>query len=235
MAVPVLTIVGHALGGFNIVMPGGVVKPKDAVYVLEQLNLLFDAWNADGRASVAEVLTPFVTTPALQPHTIGPTGTWVLPVRPTRIDGLAYAIGGGAYSSVRVRDDPQWWLGRTVLNPGPLTGAYYAADTPNGSLYFAGLPGSPTNVIVMTRGALASVQLNQSLNLPTGYQLAIELSLMELIADAFGATVTPRLERRAGKARAAIFNNNLRIPTLSTRGAPGSGGGWWDYRTGEWR
>lgn len=235
MAVAVLTIVKHVLSGLAVYAPNEAIKDVDAQDVVEQINLLFDDWQADGRASVAEVFSTFTTIGNLQPHTIGPTGTWVLPARPVTIDGLAWVSSPGVYSPIAVHTDPQWWQRQTVLNPGVLSSAYYSADTPNGSLYFSGLPAGGTVVRVMTRGVLTAVASNQTLTLPAGAQSAIELTVMEAIADAFGATVSPRLVQRAGVARARFFKNNLRIPTLSTAGAPGSGGGWWDYRTGEWR
>jgi hypothetical protein len=236
MAVAVLTIVKHILAGLAIYAPTETIKPVDAQDVVDQINLLFDDWQADGRASVAEVFSTFSIVGGLQPHTIGPTGTWQLPARPVTIDGLAWLSSQGNYSPITVHTDPQWWQRQTVLNPGILSSAYYSADVPNGSLYFTGLPADGTQVRVMTRGTLGAVLLTQSVTLPPGYQSAIELSVMEgIIADAFGATVSPRLERLAGRARARIFGKNLRIPTLSARGAPGTRGGWWDYRTGEWR
>lgn len=231
MAVPVLTLIAHALKGISVYGPGEPIKPADAADVLDALNLIFDDWGADPQASVAEVFTTFVTTPALNPHTIGPTGTWVLPVRPVKIDGLA--VGG---VSITVHDDPGWWLTQSVLSPGPLSGAFYNPGLPNGSLYFAGLPAAATSVVVMTRTALAAVALTASINLAPGYQSAIELTLMEAIADLFHATLTPNQIARAGKARARIFANNLRVPSLSTAGLglPGMNGGTWDYRTGTW-
>jgi hypothetical protein len=59
---------------------------------------------------------------------------------------------------------------------------------------------------------------------------------MEAVVDAFHATLTEKQIQRAGKARGRIWNNNLRIPSLSTRGLalPGTCGGRWDYRTGTW-
>lgn len=236
--VPVLTIVTHALKGIGAYGPGEPIKPADAADVLDAVNLILDDWGADAQASWAEVFTNFATTPSLNPHTIGPTGTWVLPVRPVTIDGLAWQVATGIYAPITVHDDPGWWLTQTVLNPGLLTQAFYSPDLPNGSLYFTGLPSSATTVRVMTRTALAAVALTASINLAPGYQSALELTTMEAIVDDFHLTLTEKQIQRAGKARSRIFANNLRVPSLSTAGLglPGTcGGGWWDYRIGGWR
>lgn len=235
--VPALTIIRNALKGIGALGSGETIKPQDAADVCDAMNLILDDWGADAQASIAEVFTNFATTPSLNPHTIGPTGTWVLPVRPVKIDGLAWQVATGIYQPITVHDDPGWWLTQTVLNPGLLTQAFYNPTVPNGELYFTGLPSSATTVRVMTRTALAAVAQTASINLAPGYQSALELTLMEAIVDLFHLTLTPLQISRAGKARARIFANNLRVRSLSTAGLglPGSCGGWWDYRTGSWR
>lgn len=235
MSVPVLTIVGHVLRGLAIYMPGEQLKVVDTNDVVDAINELLDDWNADGQSSIAEVFTTFVTT-GVNPQTIGPTGQWVLPVRPVTIDGLAWVQAAGVYAPITVHDDPGWWLSVSVLNPGTLSDAFYNPTVPNGELYFSGVPASGTSVRVMTKTTLASVLATQSLTLAPGYQSAIELSVMEAIADTFGAPVSARLEQRAGKARGRIFNNNLRVPSLRAAGSavPGVSHGRWDARTGTW-
>ena len=236
MPIPVATIIRNALVGITAYAPGEPIKPADAADVLGELNLILDDWGADPQASVAEVFSTFATTPSLQPHTIGPSGVWVLPVRPVTIDGLAYEATTGVWLPIRVHDDPGWWLTQTVLSPGLLTDAFYNPAVPNGALYFTGLPSGATNVRVMTRTALAAVLQTASISLAPGYQSAIQLTLMEAIADLFNKTLTPSQIRRAGIARGRIFANNLRVPSLSTAGLglPGMSQGQWDARTGSW-
>lgn len=233
MSVPVATIIANALAGHNVYGPGEPVKPEDAVYVLGELNTLIDDWNADGQSSIAEIFTSFATTPTLQPHTVGPTGTIVLPVRPVKIDGAQLSVGTGIWVPITVHDDPQWWGAQSVIANATVTDLYYSADVPNGSIYFSGVPTSALTVRIMTRTVLAAVLQTQSLTLAPGYERALTLTLQENIADAFHATVSEGLKQRAGKARAKIFANNLRVRTLSSggQGLPGSQGGWWDYRT----
>jgi hypothetical protein len=233
MPTPVATIIGTALAGHNVYLPGEPVPPAAAETCRVLLNQIIDAWNADAGASVAEVFTPFVTTPGLQPHTIGPSGVWMLPVRPVAIDGAALALGS-SWTPITVHTDPDWWNGRSPINGGPISDCYYSADLPNGTLYFDGIPLSATAIRVMTRTVLGPVLLTQTIALAPGGELALTLTLQEAIAEPFHATITPSLERRAGQARGKYFKNNLRIPTLTAvgQGAPGLRGWRWDYRTG---
>jgi hypothetical protein len=236
MPTPVATIIGTALAGHNVYLPGEPVPPAAAETCRVLLNQIIDAWNADAGASVAEVFTPFVTTPGLQPHTIGPSGVWVLPVRPVAIDGAALGLSGG-WTTITVHTDPDWWNGRSPINGGPISDCYYSADLPNGNLYFDGIPLSATPIRVMTRTVLGPVLLTQTIALAPGGELALTLTLQEAIAEPFHATISPALEKRAGQARGKYFKNNLRIPTLTAagQGAPGLRGWRWDYRTGSIR
>ena len=238
MAVPVLTIVGNALKEHNVYAAGEPIKPADAADVLSVLNRILDSWNAKGATSIAEVFTSFVTTPALQPHTIGPTGTWVLPVRPVAIDGASLSLATNVWTPITVHDDPAWWLAQSLAGATMITDLFYSPDLPNGSIYFSGVPTAASTVRLMTRTTLASVLLTQSLTLAPGYEAALTLTLAEQIARMFHATVSADLKTDAGLARATAFGNNLVIPSLSTAGLglPGSSGpGWWDYRIGGWR
>jgi hypothetical protein len=234
MAVAVATIIANALAGHNIYLPGEPVPPAAAETCRSLLNQIIDSWNADAGASVAEVFTPFPTTPNLQPHTIGPTGVWVLPVRPVAIDAAACALGNGQWQDITVHDDGAWWNSRAPIAGAPITDLYYSADLPNGSIYLDGIPTGVSTVRLMTRTVLSAVLLTQSITLAPGGELALTLTLQEAIAEPFHATITPALERRAGQARGTYFKNNLRIPTLTAcgQGAPGLRGGSWDYRTG---
>jgi hypothetical protein len=236
-AVPVLTIITNALQGHNIYAPGEPIKIADAETCRSHLNMLLDAWNADGQASIAEVYSAFVTTDGLQPHTIGPTGTWGLPVRPVAIEAAALVVGDGQLQPIRVHDDPAWWIRQSGYAAAGITDLYYSPDVPNGQIFFQGPPAGAVTVILMTRTPLAKVLLTQAINFAPGCELALTLTLMEAIAEPFHATISAALEKRAGKARGVFFGNNLRVPSLSTRGLglPGSTGGWWDYRSGTWR
>lgn len=234
MAVAVASIIATALAGHNIYAAGEPIKPADAELCRVWLNLILDAWAGDRQTSIADVFTSFTTTPTLQPHTIGPTGTWVLPVRPAQITGAALSLGNGQWQPITVHDDPDWWDVRTPLAGGPITDLYYSADEPNGSIYFDGIPAAASTVRIRTPWAQGAVIATQVINLAPGGELALTLTLQEAIAEPFHVTVSASLERRAGQARGKYFAKNLRNPTLTARGQGLGGhfGARWDYRTG---
>jgi len=232
----VLGVIANALYGLNVYHAGEPIKPQDSTLCLFWLNLIFDDWNLDPQASYAEPFTVFAST-GVNPQTIGPSGTWVLPARPPSIQGVAYDLGGGIYQEIYTTDDPRWWAAQQSILTGPPSGAYYEAAEPNGKLYFNNVTAAATNIRLQLRTTFGRVALTDALVLPPGYESALTLTLMEAIAEPLHATVSASLMTRAAKARSLIFSKNLRVPTLSTRnlGLPGSNGGIWDYRTGQFR
>lgn len=232
----VLGVIKNAMMGLNLLSPFEAIKPSDANLGLYWLNLLCDDWSLDPQASYAEPFTVFASTGA-NPETIGPNGTWVLPLRPPAIQGVAVDVGSGQYRTIFVTDDPAWWAARSTVLTGCPSGAYYEASEPDGKLYFSSLLAAATNVRLQLRTAFGRVALTDVLVLPQGYESALVLTLMEAIAEPLHATVSASLATRAGKARALIFSKNLRVPSLSLRGLglPGVSRGWWDYRTGTWQ
>lgn len=237
MTVPVQTLVADALSELNVYQAGDSISAADGQYTLGALNRIFDLWNATRQAVWCSIFSPFVLVPSLQPHTIGPTGTWVMTERPVSIEGLSYVFPSGTTQRITVHTDPQWWLAQIPLAGGTPFGAYYEPDIPNGRIYFSSIPSAADTVIVLVRRRLAQVLLTDLIDLPQGYQQAVTLTLMEAIADTFGRTVSPKKEHLAAQARGIVFANNVVVPTLDTRAA-GLGSnlvGRWDYRTGTWR
>jgi hypothetical protein len=232
----VLGVISNALLGLNVVASGEPIRPADAQLGLYWLNTILDDWNAEIQASYAAPFTVFASTGA-NPETIGPSGTWVLPARPPAIDGVAPDVGSAVYRPIYVTDDPRWWAGQSAVLAGLPQGAYYEASEPNGSLFFNTLPSTGTNIRLQLRTTFGRVLLPDVLVLPPGYESALTLTLMEAIAEPLHATVSASLSSRAGKARGRIFANNLRVPSLTTRGTglPGTTSGWYDIRTGTYR
>src|SRR5947207_752254 len=237
MSVGVLTLVTHALTGLNVYAPDEALSAADGETTRAALQTILDDWTAERAAIVAELFTTWPLTPGLSPHTIGPTGTFVVASRPVSIDGAALVLSAGVYEPIFVTSDPAWWAMWSSPTVGGIpTSCYYEPSVPNGAIYFAGTPTAAGSVRLMTRTTFpTAIALTDSLDLAPGYQSALELTLMETIAETpFGRAVSADLAKRAGQARARSFRNNTVVPTLTTAqpGMPGARGGRWNYLTG---
>lgn len=218
-------------------------SPQDAAFVLRKLNRILDNWNAERPGVYAEQFQSYTLTPALSPHTIGPSGTFVVTQRPVTVEGATLVLNTANSPQVGIRlRDRGWYQSLSIpsLSTQMPTDLYYEPAWPNGNLYFYPVPSAAYHVILWTRIVLASLGLNDAFTLPPGYQDAITLTLAEDIAPTFEKPVAPSLARKAMEARARIFSNNIEIPLLSTQdsGMPTSGGGGGrgnkTYYTGWW-
>jgi len=213
-------------------------SPEDLNLVLTKVNRIFDSWNAKHQASYCETFADYTLTPALSPHTIGPTGVWVVAQRPVSLEDASLDDGSGVQSPIWVRD-AAWYAGRTTpaQTGSRPTDVYYEKAWPNGKLFFWPVPTSAYTVALLSRTVLAALTLDTTFTMPPGYEDAITLTGMESAVGAFPGSVTqPSLKGDASMARAVIFSNNVDTPKLRTAdaGMPGRGrGGYFNYRTGE--
>jgi hypothetical protein len=229
-----------ALFELNILAAGEAMGADDGVFVLRQLNTLLDELNAERAAVYADVYTTWTTTPGLAPHTIGPTGTWIVPQRPETIEAASAQIVGGGPSAVWTPitlRDRDWWQALSVPGlaaPPVPTDLYYLPQWPNGELHFWPVPSAAVPVELVTRQVLAQVLLTDTFSLPPGYRAMLQKTLAERIAAPYEKPVPPQLARDAAGARARVWAANTQIPRLQTRdaGVPGGGGVTGTWRTG---
>jgi hypothetical protein len=229
-------IITAALIKIRVARSGDVPPAEDLQLGLDTVNRIYDAWNADERAIWTLEFTDYTLTPGLSPHTIGPTGTFVVGQRPDEIKYAALSLGGApaVYVPVRVRD-AAWYANQPIpaLSDSVPIDLYYAPAFPNGKLYFYGVPSTAYSVRLWSRVVLSSVVLTDTFLMPPGYEQAVLLTLAEMLAEDFGRAVTPTLERQAREARDRIFAQNVVVPRVRPDGMRQSrrGGGSFNYKS----
>jgi hypothetical protein len=234
MATTARDVCEDALFELNILAAGEVMGADDGVFVLRQLNTLLDELNAERLAVWATVYRIWPLTPGLSPHTIGPTGVWVVPQRPQTIDSAAAQIGA-TWAPIALRD--RAWA-EALTTPGITsaipTDLFYNPLWPNGAVQCYPVPSAAGAVELGTRQVLAQMLLTDAFDLPPGYRSMLQKTLAERIATPYEKAVPPQLARDAQAARARVYGANTEIPRLATAGVtmPSAGGGWWDWRTG---
>ena len=218
------------------------LQPAIASFVLGKLNRLLDNWNADRDAVSATDLATYTLQPNLQPHTIGPTGTFVTPARPVSIEFANVVINTVSpivTYQVRIHKSyGEWFAAQAVQNlatqyPNDL---YYAATFPNGKLYLWPVPTIAYQFQIWSRVVLSAATLAATITFAPGYQDAVILTLAEDLCAtaAFQLDLPPRLVIKAAEARQRVFSNNRETPMLETRdsGMPPGAGSYLNWRTG---
>jgi hypothetical protein len=229
------TICDNIVQKLGVYAPGDTTSVADSTYVLGQINLLFDSWNAEFGDVYASDLSTFTVTPGLQPHTIGASGATWTAARPVSIESANLIISDIRYP-ITMRDI-DWWM-NVRLPTFSTTISYnlnYRATFPNGSCYFWPIPSAAYQVELNMRLVLASIALNTTFTMPPGYQEAVETTVAERVCvNPFGKPLSSDLQRQATQARQRVFTANAPVPRLNTRDEGISGGtpGYFDYQVG---
>lgn len=236
-SVAVSTIISDAFMELNVFGASQSQDPGDMAFGLGKLNRVFDNLNAMRQGVYQQKFIQFTLTPALSPHTIGPTGVWVETQRPVTIDGGDLAVGSGVTQPIDFDHDWAWYQNISLQSQtsGYPTDAYYEPAWPNGKIYFWPVPSSARVVTLSVRLTLAQVTLVDTFWMPPGYRDAITLTLAESLMSAYPRTGRDdgKLSRAALLARERVYANNLIIPALITvdSGMPGGQGGLMNWRT----
>jgi hypothetical protein len=224
----------EALQEIGAIDPSEAPSASDTALALSKFNQILDRWNAERQAVYADVFSTFTITPSLSPHTIGPTGTWVVTQRPVSIEGASIIQNvTSPYPYVPMtKRDAQWWQAQTVptLTTSWPTDFYYDptwGSAGNGSFYMWPVPTTAYQVQLHIRLLLAQVAASDTFTMPPAYKSALILTLAEDLTGPFRSTWTQAQSYRARQARAKAFANNVDTPILVTAdsGMPAAGAG----------
>lgn len=224
----------NALYEINVVAPGEVPDALELAFVLDKVNQIVDSWNTQKVYIYAQSLisaapgvggAAFLLVPGLNPHTIGPTvvGAPTFPIimeRPVRIKNVNILLNN---ISPVVRypltsRDSDWWAKQQVqtIQTALPTDFYYSADWPLGSIFFWPVPnhayGAEVEIETVIQGG---VSLDSVFTSPPGYELAITLTLAELLCPSFEKQPNGILIGAAMRARAAVQGLNAAPPRIS--------------------
>jgi hypothetical protein len=226
----------NALVEINVVAPGELPDPLELDYVRSKFNQLADSWNTQQVYIYASDLIDrrldtgalFLLTPGLSPHTIGPTA--IAPAaapsflvgaeRPVRIAN-ANILLSNVNPIVRFHlamRDKDWWAAQRVqtIQTALPTDLYYRPDWPLGSLFFWPVPNVAYRVefeieTIISGGA----SLDTVFAAPPGYELAMTLTLAELLLSPFEKPPSPMLVAAASQARRNIQGLNAAPPRIN--------------------
>lgn len=215
-----------------LVQPGAGLNASQLAEGLSYLNEIIDGWQTQRKYAWNQTFSLFTLTPNLQPHTIGPTGTFVVSQRPVKILGADLVLNSSNPSTdlpLNIRDD-DWWLNQRVkaITSTVPTDLYPSYDNPNVSLYFWPIPTVAYQARIEAMVSVAQVASTAAtISLTQGYAKALELTLAEELPTDLPMPVS--LPSQANGARVQIQTLNIRSPRIAsadygTRGRRGRRG-----------
>jgi hypothetical protein len=230
-------IITDALIELQVLAPGEAQGIDNDLFnfALRKLNRMMDRWAArEIMAYNVAFNTTFTTIPGHAPHTIGPTGDFVVAQRPVMIPSLSYNLQSGGQSiwlPLAPIDDDDWAM-QTIpdLQSTVPTLYYYSPDFPNGSIYLWPVPQAAHLLRIELWGLLPiNNAAGGTMALPPGYWDAVVNNLALQLAPFAGpsAIVTPDLRKNALDGLRAIQGNNFKAPKITTQdaGMPKKSGG----------
>lgn len=235
-------LIYEALKEMEAYSEGETPDAGDASVGLDKLNRLFDSWAADEILAYSKNFFTYTLTPNLAPHTIGPTGTFVVATRPIQIENASIVLNNVSppVNNPLALRDADWWANERVQTLATTlpTDLFYNPVFPNGELNLWPIPQIAYGLQLETLNILSQVVFGTVLNLPPGYRDALVYSLAESLCPAFGQSISPVLEKLAMKARNKIIlpntNSAPRISTMDSGMASSSQRrASFNYRTGQ--
>lgn len=213
-------MVKQALAQIGSYAQGQVVSAADMQFSIITLNRIIDSWNAKRRTIYSKDFTTYTLIPNHQPHTIGPSGDFVVSSRPIKILNANIVLSGTSptvNSPLNIRD-ADWWAANLVqgLTSGLPTDLYYNPAFANGQLNLWPISTVAHGIQLETLFILTQVTQLTIVNLPPGYDDALTLTLAEHLSEPFSKALTPGLIKLAREARATIVVPNLAAPRIST-------------------
>jgi hypothetical protein len=243
----------NALYEINVVAPGEQPDSLELAFVLDKFNQLVDSWNTQQVYIFASDLlssappapmgngAQFILTPSLSPHTIGPKpiagagppppqpSFQVINERPVRMKS-ANVLLSNVNPIVRFpleMRDKDWWAKQRVqtIQTSLPTDLYYRPDWPLGSLFFWPVPNFAYQVEFEVETILqGGLTLNSIFTAPPGYELAITLTLAELLCPSFEKPPNQLLLQAASRARQNVQGLNASAPRIDLAGEFGDSG-----------
>jgi hypothetical protein len=237
MLTPVTDLVTGALTEIRVARGGDVVRAEDLALGVTFLNEILERLAVTPNALFARALTAYPITPGLQPHTIGPTGTFVVPRRPVRILQINLVLPDGTNRQPVTPQSPAWWAGHRerLLESAIPESFYYNPTWPDGAVNLYPVPTMPYALELETETELVAVTDTDTIDVPQGYSELLRLWTAKKAAPSFAREFSKASNDALTEILGDVFGANIRVNNLRTRdaGVPGGDGGLFDYRTGE--
>lgn len=225
-------LISGALRLVGVIGDGETPSTDQTANALFTLNEMLDAWNSDGLMIYTTSFYEKMLTTA-QSYTVGPSGDFNIPVRPSEINGAWIRQNASAANPI---DLPVSIL--TATEWGDIRSKYVASaiprfvymdgNWPTANIYVWPVPnGTDTKLILSLNTPLsATVATTDTETLPPSYRQAIRFNLACLLAAEYGREASPSTKEVAYKSKNLIAQNNQQIDRLDFDSAiQGTGGG----------
>ena len=208
---------------------GDKMSALEASWGLEKLQRLIDSYNAIREIIFNVGFNLFTMQASHNPHTIGPAGDFVTPIRPVKIVSASFILNSSGFPTdapINIRDN-QWYaaLPNKSLSTSISTDLYYDPAGPLGNCNFYPICNIANPVRLEFWNSLPqAIDLVTQLGFVQGYWDLIVYNLAVRLCPSFGKEPSQALVAMAKESLSAIVVNNNEPPRIDTdNGTPSSG------------
>lgn len=213
----ILEVITNAHIDIGALSVGETLDPASAAFALTTINDMLDQWSNQNMMvfNIQEII--FALTAGKYVYTLG-TGGEINTTRPLRIDSAFVRVATLDYP-VSILDINQYQLiGLKTLN-GPWPRAlYYNSGVPLGTATFWPNPSSGEMHMFAEQLLTSFATINDTINMPQGYKMAMRWNLAELLMPSFGKTDQIQIamvRQNAAHGRALIKRTNMQPPQVA--------------------
>jgi hypothetical protein len=208
-------LIQSSLRLINIAGAGENMTPEDAVDGLATLNQLLSSWSADGKVIYSRSVDTKALSGGVQSYTMGVGGD-INTTRPVSITQATLTLGG-------VVTPIEIWAQETfsVLSLPTLQGGIpYQMFVNNGNplvtLQLWPIPSSGQTLTLYSIKPLSTLALNDTLDLPPGYERALRYNLAVEFAPEYEREASATVKDVARESLGTIMRNNQQYqpPTM---------------------
>jgi hypothetical protein len=195
------------------VSTGENLSADEASDGLNSLNDLLDSWSTDGLLIPAMVREEFTLVPAQASYTIGPSGNFNT-TNPMEIEEARLLITSATpnfemplqiYNVQEYADITQ----KNIQTSLP-EAIYFQRGAPLSTIYLYTVPAATNKLVLYSRKALSNfATVNDTINLPPGYQRALRYNLAIELAVEYGKQPSDYVMMTSQELKAQLMRVNL--------------------------
>lgn len=223
----VADLISGALQVMGVLASGESPTAAEQTDAFNALNRMLDTWANQRLALYASLRSSYALTPGLNPHTIGPGGTFST-TRPIAVDRASVVFAASANSELPldILTDGEWQITQGKATTGTPSGLWVEASHPLMKLWLNPIPVAADTLVLYTPAPLGRfASTSTTFDMPAGYEEAIIYQLAKRLCPQFGVQLSAEAADIANESFSALKRTNTQTSYLrSDEAIVGSGG-----------
>jgi hypothetical protein len=192
----------------GVLASGETPEAQEQADALEALNDMLDSWAGERLALYATLRSEHPLTPALNPHTIGASGTFNT-TRPVRIDRASILLANQDVElPLQLLSDSEWQNTAGKSAAGTPTSLWVESSHPLMKLWLNPIPSAADTLVLYTWQQLGDFTAATEVDLPKGYARALKYNLAKELAPDYGESLSAEAAAIADESKANLKRLN---------------------------